>query len=143
MSFFELRSPRDMLEKARREYQRLVCNLDIDNMFNFFVTAYHIKDYIDVMDAVENEIIEQFFTDFDMMDCRSLCNKGKHLTLTRSTDPRTVVWSNLVGGAPFGVIPPGGDSRWMLFTGGREVDVKRLAERVLAKWGKFFEENGL
>jgi hypothetical protein len=32
--FFELRTPRDMLEKARREYGRLTADFNIDNVFN-------------------------------------------------------------------------------------------------------------
>ena len=42
MSFFELRTPRDLLEKAHREHDRLTCAFNIDNVFNFFVTAFHI-----------------------------------------------------------------------------------------------------
>lgn len=44
--FFELKSPRDMLEKARREFSRLRSDLNTDNVFNFFVTIHHIKDYV-------------------------------------------------------------------------------------------------
>ncbi len=43
MAFFELKTPRDMLEKARREHTRLSTAFDIDNVFNFFVTVHHMK----------------------------------------------------------------------------------------------------
>ena len=39
--FFDLSTPRDMLNKAVREhFSRLETDLSIDNVFNFFVTAF-------------------------------------------------------------------------------------------------------
>jgi hypothetical protein len=37
MAFLELRTPRDMLDRAKREHARLSANFDIENVFNFFV----------------------------------------------------------------------------------------------------------
>jgi len=141
--FFELRTSRDMLAKAHREYAKLLGCFDIDNVFNFFVTAHHIRDYISKTKAVEQATLDAFVSDQDIKDCRDLCDKGKHLNLTKRDDPRTHVWSGCVGGAPLGVMPLGGGDVWVLFSGRREVDVKRLAQRVLEKWDRFFEENKL
>jgi hypothetical protein len=47
VTFLELRTRRDMLMKAKREHSRLKTIFDIDNVFNFFVTANHIRDYIE------------------------------------------------------------------------------------------------
>ena len=143
MSFFELRTPRDMLEKTRREHQRLTEQFDIDNVFNFFVTAYHIRDYIRKNNAVAWAILNDFLRDQDIEDCRDLCNKGKHLRLTNRPDPRAHIWSGCIGGAPINVLPIGGGDKWVLFTGAREVDVELLAQRVLAKWEAFFEDHEL
>lgn len=143
MAFFELRAPRDMLDKARREYQRLSERFDIDNLFNFVVTAYHISDYIRKTGAVAQGVLDTFLQDQDIKDCRDLCDKGKHLVLTKRSDPTTHVWSGYVGGAPIGMLPIGGGGKWVLFTGDREVDVEWLAERVLTKWGAFFAAHGL
>ena len=73
--FFELQSPRDMLNKAKRENARLQADLNTDNVFNFFVTAHHIKDY--ARDAGIPET--QFPKGVDFQLCRKLCNMGKHL----------------------------------------------------------------
>ena len=143
MPLFELRTPRDMLEKARREHQRLGERFGIDNLFNFFVTAYHISDYIQKTKAVSQVVLDTFLQDQDIKDCRDLCDKGKHLTLTKRADPTTHVWSGCVGGAPVGVLPVNGGDKWVLFTGDREVDVEWLAERVLKKWESFFSTHGL
>jgi hypothetical protein len=143
MALFELRTPRDMLEKAHREHQRLIERFDIDNLFNFFVTAYHISDYIRKTGTVTKSVLETFMQDQDIKDCRDLCDKGKHLTLSKRFDPTTHVYSGCIGGAPIGVLPIGGGDKWMLSSGNREVDVEWLAERVLAKWDVFFSTHGL
>ena len=45
--FFELRTPRDLLEKLKREYRRLQQSpLDQDIAFNLFITAEHIPDWL-------------------------------------------------------------------------------------------------
>jgi hypothetical protein len=73
--FFELQSARDMLEKARREFSRLQSDLSTDNVFNFFVTAYHIKDYAKEVGIPES----QFLNVVDFQLCKKLCNMAKHL----------------------------------------------------------------
>jgi hypothetical protein len=143
MSLFDLRTPKDMLEKARREHARLVACLDVDNLFNFCVTAHHISDYIRKTNAVAQVVLDTFLQDQDIKDCRDLCDTGKHLTLSRRVDPTTEVWSGCIGGAPIGVLEIGSGDRWVVFSGGRAIDVEWLAERVLAKWEAFFKTHGL
>jgi len=147
-SYFELRSPKDMLSKAQREYQRLTKCVNIDNVFNFFVTIYHIRDYIENSNSVEKSAIDQFFKDPELQICRDLCNKGKHLFLDdRAHDPnlKTHIWKGCFNGAPFNVLPFNGYQKWVLFCGddGREVAVESLAKSVLEKWERFFEEHNL
>jgi hypothetical protein len=132
-----------MLEKARREHRRLIECFDADNLFNFCVTAYHISDYIRRTNAVAQVVLDTFLQDQDIKDCRDLCDKGKHLTLSKRADPTTDVWSGCIGGAPIGALEIGGGDKWMLFTGDRQVDVEWLAERVLAKWEEFFATHNL
>ncbi|MCK9398303.1 MAG: hypothetical protein M0Q44_22295 [Methylobacter sp.] len=143
MAFLELRTPRDMLNKAEREYERLRTNFNIDNVFNYFVTANHIRDYIMKTDSAKQVLIDSFFTDQDMKDCRDLCDKAKHLKLTKRLDPQTHKWSGCIGGAPIGVLPIGGDGEWELWSNDRVVNIEQLAERVLTKWREFFETHGL
>lgn len=143
MALFNLRTPRDMLEKARREHERLGERLDIDNLFNFFVTAYHISDYIKKTGSVTQIVLEAFLQDPDMQVCRDICDSGKHLSLTWRTNPDTHVWSGCIGGAPINALPLGGGDKWMLSIGDREIDVECLASTVLSKWEQFFATNNL
>jgi hypothetical protein len=143
MAFMELHTPRDMLEKAKREHARLRASFEIDHVFNFFVTANHVRDYVEKSGAATQAEVEVFFQDRDMKDCRDLCDKAKHLRLTKRADPMTHSWSGTIGGAPIGVLPIGGSGEWELWSDGRAVALAPLADRVLQKWEKFFEEQGL
>lgn len=143
MSFFELRTPHDMLEKARREHRRLMEHFDIDNAFNFFVTVNHIRDYVRGSGAVTQVVLEAFLQDEDIKDSRDLCDKGKHLALTKRANPETHIWSGCIGGAPIGILSINGSDKWILLSGTREVDVRSLSERALEKWEEFFLRNGL
>lgn len=134
MAFFELRTPRDMLAKAHREYDRLLSNFNIDNLFNFFVTANHIRDYVQKSKAIPPTVLNRFLEDTDLKDCRDLCDKGKHLTLTKRLDPTTSIMSGCYGGAPFGAMPYGGGTIWLLNTDKRSVNVQQLANRIVSKW---------
>ncbi len=49
-----------MFEKAEREHQRLQNEFTIDNVFNFFVTAHHIKDYVEKTMAIPQQVLEAF-----------------------------------------------------------------------------------
>ena len=143
MACLELRTPRDMLEKAKREHERLSSDFNIDNVFNFFVTANHIRDYIEKNEAVSKDVLAEFCSSQDMRDCRDLCDKAKHLRLTQRTDPVTHRWSGAFGGAPFGVLPFGHHGRWELWSDNRHVDIQKLADRVLDLWDKFFHQHGI
>ena len=143
MTFLELRTPRDMLMKAKREHSRLKTSFDIDNVFNFFVTANHIRDYIEKNGAAPHSKMEEFFEDQDIRDCRDLCDKAKHLRLTKRPDPLTHRWSGVIGGAPINALPIGGDGEWELWSDGRKVNIARLADRVIDKWDEFFSAHEL
>lgn len=132
-----------MLEKAKREHARLCSSFDIDHVFNFFVTANHIRDYLEKTGAVSQVQVETLFHDQDMKDCRDLCDKAKHLRLTKRPDPLTHQWSGAFGCAPMGILPMGGSGEWELWSNGRVVAIAPLAARVLEKWELFFDQYGL
>jgi hypothetical protein len=143
MAFFELRTARDIFAKAEREFKRLQSEFSIDNIFNFFVTAYHIQDYVRISSTVPQHILDTFLSDTDLRDCHNLCNKGKHLRLTHRTDPRTRIYSGAINGAPLNTLPINGGDKWVLITDSREVDVEWLAERVIGKWRGFLDQNNI
>ena len=143
MAYFELRTPRDMLQKAERELRKLRRDLTIDNIFNFFVTAHHIQDYVRETHTVPSNVLRAFLADADLKDCQALCNKGKHLRLKGHPEALTSSASAAFGDAAFGEVAFGEGTVRTLFYAGRAVDVHSLPERVVEKWRQFLDDNAL
>lgn len=143
MGFFELRTPADMLKKAERELARFQSDFSIDSLFNFFVTAYHVQDYIRATAAVPQAALESLLADPDLRACRDLCDKGKHLRLTRRSDPDTDMVDGCFSGATFGELAFSEGEEWTLVYDDRAVEVRSLAERVINKWKSFFARHGI
>jgi hypothetical protein len=79
-NFFEISSPRDMLGKAKRELEKMNSDLTTDTVFNFFVTAYHVMDYVKAQEKASKIEIDKMYADSDFEMCNFICNKGKHIT---------------------------------------------------------------
>src|SRR5436309_2732979 len=96
MPFFDLVTSHEMLAKAKRDYAVLLAHLCTDSILNFYVTANHIQDYVRRTSTIPADAVASFLTDQDLRDCRDLCDKGKHLTLTKRPDraPRNGVGSS-------------------------------------------------
>jgi hypothetical protein len=132
-----------MLDKAHREHKRLREHFDIDNVFNFLITANHIRDYVERLGSVPQQALGAFLKDQDLKDCRDLCDKGKHVTLTKRPDPSTRIKHSQIGAGMMGDMMVGAGDTWYLVSGGREVDVERLADRVIQKWETFFSTHSI
>ena len=134
-----LGSSTDMLSKARRELARLRDDVNIDTVFNCFVTAYHVQDYLRA-EAPKRDV-DALLTDPDLVVCRSICNQGKHLKVDRKASPvgaKVSGRSGVVGIGVVGEMVVGAGILWDLTYDGTSHDPIALAERVLAKLEKFF-----
>lgn len=132
-----------MLNKLENEHRRFKSDSSDENLYNFFVTANHLKDYLKNTDAVTQGILDNFASDQDIKDSMDLCDKAKHHTLTKRPDPTTWTWSGEIGGAPIGVLAIGEGDKRVMFSGTRDIDVDWLADRVMLKWRDFFALHGL
>jgi hypothetical protein len=149
-SFFEISHPRHLFNKAQRDFDKMKANVNTDTVFNFFVTAYHIKDYVkternDLTDVIEKVLRE----DEDLGWCDYLCQKGKHLKVDaerlkgRPTLGTKCVGSSVLGKAILGEAVLGSMGRTILLADGKPIDVVAIGQRVLEKWRRFLEENDL
>ena len=81
---------------------------------------------------------------FDL--CRFICNRGKHLNVTR--DPKNVAIREDGGSGFFGFGPIGGGPmcslpEWRFYCDDEEVRPIELAEKVIKRWELFFATNGI
>jgi hypothetical protein len=143
VNFFEIKTPRDMLNKAGREHARLVHSIDIDNVFNFVVTAYHVCDYVKVCHPRLQSAVNVLITDRDIADCRALCANAKHLRVTKLTQPSSQVVSNGTRPGMSGEMTVNAADTWRIEIGSRTVDVRELAKRVMEKLEAFFLKHSL
>jgi hypothetical protein len=99
-----LDKPRDLLAKARREQDRLFDALQAqdrtsiaDVLFNFAVTAYHIKDWLKQSASASyspSQVEAYIEADKCLRLCREICNASKHQKLRSvSTEARDVTFS--------------------------------------------------
>jgi len=125
-----------MLAKANREFDRMEKSFNIDNVFNFFVTAYHIQDYLKKTKAVNPKQLDEFLARPQIKMSRDVCDKAKHLTLTykNRTDPGAEIVSS--DWSASGEI-------WILTFGRKSVSAKMLATNTIDLWNEFFEQNNI
>src|SRR4026208_505843 len=84
----DIRTPQDMLLKVRREKARLfdaALNRDmaavVDHFFNFAVTAYHLKDWLqETPNAAytSQDVLNYFEANDDLQICRDVALAIKH-----------------------------------------------------------------
>lgn len=141
-----LGSSTDMLSKARRELAKLRDDVNIDTVFNFFVTAYHVQDYLRAEAPDRAADVDALLVDPDFNVCRSICNQGKHLKVDRKSTPvgeKLSGRSGVVGIGVVGEMVVGASIMWDLTYDGVSHDPIALAGRVLAKLETFFVAYGI
>ncbi|WP_042875626.1 hypothetical protein [Cupriavidus necator] len=143
MGFFELTTAGAMLAKAKRELVRLECEESIDHAYNFFTTAYHVTDYLKpVLSAADHRAL---VTEPAIHLCADVCNKAKHMTLTRSrSDPLTHSDSGAIGGAAINSVAINASGeRWVRWADGTQLELVQFAKFIIAWFEQFFAAHGI
>ena len=150
MGFFDFGTPQDMLDKAKRELKRLedaaqpdeILSDDFkDHVYNFFVSAYHIVDYLD------EPLKAQALAEDLILRCGDAANKAKHMKLDpakqrkkdKRLDAKTPKHYAFAPGAPV-------ERRveWCItWPDGKSLEVVSFARDVIAKWEHFFASHGI
>jgi hypothetical protein len=136
-----------MLAKAKRDFDHLKAETSADSIFNFFVTTYHVMDYVKELGTVAQAAMDTMYADPDFDLCRFICNRGKHLVVRK--DPKTVdvqrtpgaVIGAMMIGDPESAL--GSAPRWQFLCDGKEIRPEQLGERLITKWEQFFTANGI
>jgi hypothetical protein len=137
MGFFELQTPEGMLEKAKRELARFEADVSVDHVYNFFVTAYHIADYLDAglkKQVRKNPLIRL---------CGDACDKAKPMKLARGRhDVKMPKYYKAAVGASLSAPSP--SVEWcIVWPDGSSREVVSFARDVIAKWENLFAEYGI
>jgi len=146
-TFFTLTS-KELYEKAQLEYKTLIEDISPYNIFNFFVTAYHLKDYIkSEFDLNETDDIRDFGDMNELLNIAGfIANKGKHFELNNSHNMETRYYSGKGDGTMLC------DGTWCIGEGeaykimdNEEIihSIQDLAKRFMDEWEKFIDEKEL
>ncbi len=156
---FGLSNPSDVLAKMQREKRRLHSALDAgdfseigDMIFNFSVTAYHLKDWIkkDKSHPEAGQKVEGFVHGrAELQACRDICNESKHFGLNYEPDTEDVIYS----------APPPTEMQTALpeldcgkkleghvkirMLDGSKLEVRQFADDVSLAWHGFFDDNDI
>ncbi|HDR9018052.1 TPA: hypothetical protein QDB15_004851 [Burkholderia vietnamiensis] len=142
MGFFELTDAAAMLRKARRELDRLAREPSIDHVFNFFVTAYHVTDYLkgEVAEADRHALRREP----DVLLCADVANKAKHMKLEFRPDPATDHDSGAIGGAAINAVAINDDGeRWVSWPDGTRLEMVTFGKSVLRRIEQFLTDHGI
>jgi hypothetical protein len=109
--------------------------LAIDHVYNFFVTAYRIQDYVAKPTSVPNSQFDAFLDDQGIRVCEDLCDKGKHRRRANAPILKRSSMTTALAASLIGSFMVGGADEWVLLAvEGREIEVVDLTERVIEKW---------
>jgi hypothetical protein len=148
---YGLKTPRDMLEKLRREHARLRVQVTSDDLFNFVVTAYHIRDWVrrhpSASEAAKEEAWSLYSNTYIGV-CRDLTNASKHYVLWQNYKDQVTEKVSAIsayGSGRYGVgdYGSGEESIVVMLKDGRRMDALFLAQEVIDLWEQFFRKHGL
>ena len=148
---YSFQSAKDMLEKLRREHQRLYTEVTGDNFFNFVATGYHLAEWIErdpsVPGTAKNDVPSVRALS-SIATCRDLTNAGKHFRL--KANYQNQVASNAKSERGFGVgrygmggFGVGEESIIIELLNGRTFNALELSDDVLKEWEGFFNRHAL
>lgn len=147
-TFFKMTS-KELFEKIEKDFDVLVTDISADNIFNYFVSAYHLKDYIKEEFSIKEPDIRSFEGMDELLNLSGfIANKGKHFSLTHKkySGMETRYYSGKIDGTMRidGTWKIGeGESYKILKPNGDVEPILEIAKRFLDGWRNFISSNNL
>ncbi|BAU65776.1 hypothetical protein STA3757_31670 [Stanieria sp. NIES-3757] len=162
---YEFQKSRDLLDKLEREYKRLKDainsqdqNLIADSIFNFAVTAYHIKDWLkeEKTDKSWKTAVEKYVHDKDndkdeniLSICGDICNSSKHryLNSPNKSNATNIQNSSIKVSKDQitvdSLITINGYTVYIELNSGEIYEILSFANQVIKRWQDFFINNSI
>jgi len=153
---YHFQTPRDLFEKLKRDGAKLDLEVTGDNVFNFVITAYHLRDWIEAGPAQGSQAIEAdlraLWREAAIKICRDLANASKHFTITRyspTVNQATVIPVSRpfrVGASPLGGrdgLAGAWRDRVTVEVAGVTHDLCQIKNVVMDLYEEFFQRHGL
>ncbi|MBD3669450.1 MAG: hypothetical protein HUJ29_01655 [Gammaproteobacteria bacterium] len=145
-----------LIHKLEREKKRAEDALEeqdfrdlVDALFNFSITAFHIKDWLISDNGINSVEIHEFMNGVPVLQaCRDICNANKHYEITRY-DPGNISISSVVTEL-LEVIPTDdggvdlyGKSDICVSVSGEDYRLVGFMERVIEVWKQYHQDKGI
>lgn len=146
---YSFEKARNLFDKMSREASVLEEDVSGDKAFNFVVTAYHLKDWIEKDSSVPQAARDDLRTiraDRHFQICRDLANASKHMVITRY-QPSTAGASSSngygIGRFGKGAYGVGEESIEITHTDGSVINILQLKNEMMSLWTDFFSRHGI
>ena len=146
---YSFEKAQDLFDKMIRDAHALEEAVSGDRAFNFVITAFHLKDWIEQDPSVSQSAKD----DLDMIRsnryfqiCRDLANASKHMVITKYPPSTAGASSNQgwnvgrYGKGPYGV---GEESIKITHTDGSVVSILELKDKMMSLWNDFVQKHGI
>jgi len=148
---YGFKSARDMLEKLRREHQRLQAEVTSDTLFNFVATGYHLLEWVKKdpqVPATAKTNLSAVRNAPCIKTCRDLTNASKHFSLKSNYQGQVTSSAKSERGFGVGRFGAGGygvgeESISIVLKNGTTLNALQLAGDTVNEWEAFFTHHGL
>ncbi len=142
---YSLDNSDDLFEKLKYDYSNLNNELNAYTFFNFIITAYHLKQWIEE-DELKSETRQQKIKEFKKSSyyniCRDITNASKHFKLNYipKTQDANLMSGCGVGRCGHGACGIGECSIEIIMIDGRKFDALEVANKVMKIYSDIFEK---
>jgi len=149
MLTFGLETPRDLLEKLKRDAGLLDQEVTSDRFFNFVITGYSLIDWIKnsaSVPATVRKAVEAMHNDHGIKICGDIATASKHFMLDRrkpitsSAESRQGSGHGRFGKGGYGI---GEQSIQIALNDGSSLSCLELVKNVIDAWETFFHSHRL
>jgi hypothetical protein len=146
MLTFGLKTPRDLLDKLKRDGCLLDDEVTSDRFFNFVITGYSLIDWVKHEPTVARSDVDAMYHARWIRICGDIANASKHFTLTTRRPITSKVESQQGSGVGrfgkggFGI---GEEGIVIELNDGSSFSCLELVKNVIETWEEFFRLRGL
>jgi len=146
---YSFKKARDLFDKMIRDADALQETVSGDRAFNFVITAFHLKEWVEqdpsVPQSAKDNLVKISKNRYFQI-CRDLANASKHMVITRYQPSTADTSSNKgwnvgrYGKGPYGV---GEESIKITHSDGSMISILELKDNMILLWKDFFQRNTL
>jgi hypothetical protein len=143
---YSFKKARDLFDKMIRDADALEDTVSGDRAFNFVITAFHLKEWVEQDHSVPQSVkddLGKISNNKYFQICRDLANASKHMVITRyqpsTADASSIQGWNVgrYGKGPYGV---GEEGIKITHSDGSVISIIELKDNVVWLWKDFFHK---